>query len=42
MISARLEECSESEAFASGAFCVLRKPFKAHALIQCIERAFSR
>jgi FixJ family two-component response regulator len=42
MISARLEEHSESQALASGAFCVLRKPFKAHALIQCVERALSR
>lgn len=42
MISARLEERSESEALACGAFCVLRKPFKAHALIQCIERALNR
>jgi FixJ family two-component response regulator len=42
MISARLEDRLESEALASGAFCVLRKPFKAQALIQCVERALRR
>ena len=42
MISARLEDRLESEALASGAFSVLRKPFKAQALIQWVERALGR
>ena len=42
MISARLEDRLENEALASGAFSVLRKPFKAQALIQCVERALRR
>jgi FixJ family two-component response regulator len=42
MISARLEDRLQSAALGAGAFCVLRKPFKAHALIQCVERALLR
>jgi FixJ family two-component response regulator len=42
MISARLEDRLEGEALASGAFSVLRKPFKAQALIRCVERALCR
>jgi FixJ family two-component response regulator len=42
MISARLEDRLESAALDAGAFCVLRKPFKAHALIQCVEKALLR
>jgi FixJ family two-component response regulator len=42
MISARLEDHLQSAALEAGAFCVLRKPFKAHALIQCVERALLR
>lgn len=41
MISARLEDCLRSAALEVGAFCVLRKPFKANALIQCVERALA-
>ncbi len=42
MISARLEDRLRSAALEAGAFCVLRKPFKAQALIQCVERALNR
>jgi FixJ family two-component response regulator len=42
MITARLEERLHSSALASGAFCLLRKPFKAHALIECVERALAQ
>jgi FixJ family two-component response regulator len=42
MISARLEDRLQSAALEAGAFCVLRKPFKAHALLQCVERALLR
>jgi FixJ family two-component response regulator len=42
MISARLEDRLQNAALEAGAFCVLRKPFKAHALIQCVERALLR
>ncbi len=41
MISARLEDRLQSAALDAGAFCVLRKPFKAHALIQCVEKRSS-
>jgi FixJ family two-component response regulator len=39
MISARLEDRLQALAVEAGAFCVLRKPFKAHALISCVEKA---
>ncbi len=42
MISARLEDRLRTTALEAGAFCVLRKPFKAHALILCVERALLR
>jgi FixJ family two-component response regulator len=42
MISARLEDRLQNAALEAGAFCVLRKPFKAHALIQCVEKALLR
>jgi FixJ family two-component response regulator len=42
MISARFEDRLQTAALEAGAFCVLRKPFKAHALIQCVERALLR
>ena len=41
MITARVEERLLAEARASGAFCLLRKPFKASALIECVRRALS-
>jgi FixJ family two-component response regulator len=42
MISARLEDRLESMAKEAGAFCVLRKPFKAHALVHWVEKALNR
>ena len=41
MITARMEERLLAQARASGAFCLLRKPFKASALIDCVRRALS-
>lgn len=42
MITARTEPGLQERAFASGAFCVLKKPFAAEALIDCLERALAR
>jgi len=42
MITARSEHDLEQRAKASGALCVLRKPFAAEALIECLERALAR
>jgi FixJ family two-component response regulator len=42
MITARVEPRLHSLALASGAFCLLRKPFKASELIECVERALTR
>ncbi len=42
MITARVEPRLHSLALASGAFCLLRKPFKATALIECVEKALAR
>jgi FixJ family two-component response regulator len=39
MITARGEQGLESKAAASGAVCLLRKPFETDALIDCLERA---
>lgn len=39
MITARTEEDLLRRALASGAFCLLRKPFTPDALIYCVERA---
>jgi FixJ family two-component response regulator len=39
MITARAEPGLEAEAAASGAVCLLRKPFESNALIVCLERA---
>lgn len=41
MITARPDLGLEERAFSSGAFCFLRKPFSADALIACIERALA-
>src|SRR5262249_18579297 len=38
MITARAEHGLTERAFASGAACVLKKPFAAEALIECLER----
>lgn len=42
MITARTEPGLKERAFASGAFCVLTKPFAAEALIECLERALAK
>jgi hypothetical protein len=39
MITARAEPRLEAKALASGAVCLLRKPFEANALIACLEAA---
>jgi FixJ family two-component response regulator len=39
MITARAEPELEARAAASGAVCLLRKPFETDALIRCLERA---
>jgi FixJ family two-component response regulator len=39
MITARAEPGLDLRAAASGALCLLRKPFEANALIGCLERA---
>jgi FixJ family two-component response regulator len=39
MITARREPGLEARAAASGAICLLRKPFGADALIGCLEKA---
>ena len=39
MITARAEAAIEEKALASGALCLLRKPFDADALIAALERA---
>jgi FixJ family two-component response regulator len=41
MITARVEERIHLQARNSGAFCFLRKPFKASALMDCVRRALS-
>jgi FixJ family two-component response regulator len=39
MITARTEPGLEEKALASGAVCLLRKPFKADLLTDCLEQA---
>lgn len=41
MITARAEAALHEKAKASGALCVLQKPFAAEALIGCLERALA-
>ncbi len=41
MITARVEQRLHNLALESGAFCLLRKPFKAHALIEWVEKALA-
>jgi FixJ family two-component response regulator len=41
MITARVEQRLHDLALESGAFCLLRKPFKAHTLIECVKRALA-
>jgi FixJ family two-component response regulator len=42
MITARADPGLEERALSSGAIALLRKPFKADALIGCLERALAR
>lgn len=42
MITARAEPELKERALASGALCVLKKPFPAEALIDCLERALAK
>ncbi len=39
MITARSDVAMDARAAASGAICLLRKPFKADALIDCLRKA---
>ena len=39
MITARVDLELEARALASGAICLLRKPFESAALVDCLERA---
>lgn len=41
MITARTEAGLRERALASGALCVLQKPFEADALIACLDRALA-
>ncbi len=41
MITARTEQGLFDRAFASGALCVLQKPFEAEALIACLQKALA-
>ena len=41
VITARADAATEEQAYADGAFCVLRKPFDTGALIDCLERAIA-
>lgn len=42
MVTARPEESLHERARASGAFCLLRKPFTPDALVDCVERALNQ
>jgi FixJ family two-component response regulator len=39
MITARMDPAVEARAWASGAVCVLKKPFPIDALIECVSKA---
>lgn len=41
MITARTETGLHERALASGALCVLKKPFAAEALIECLDKALA-
>ena len=41
MITARADAALERQAYASGAICLLRKPFETAALLDCVERALA-
>jgi FixJ family two-component response regulator len=42
MITARAERTIEERAMTAGALCVLRKPFEAQALLDCLQRALAK
>jgi FixJ family two-component response regulator len=42
MITGRIEQRLHDLALQSGAFCLLRKPFKTQLLFACLERALAR
>jgi FixJ family two-component response regulator len=42
MITARAEPSTEARAVAAGALCILRKPFEAEALLECVRRALTK
>jgi FixJ family two-component response regulator len=41
MITARAEPALEVKALATGAVCLLRKPFDSNALIGCLDKALN-
>lgn len=41
MITARVEAGLEAKALAGGAVCLLRKPFDAGALVECLDKALN-
>jgi len=41
LITARAGRAVEARAIAAGALCVLRKPFEAEALLDCLRRALA-
>ena len=41
VITARVEQRLHNLALESGAFCLLRKPFRPHALIECVNQALA-
>lgn len=41
MVTARAEPALHEKAMASGAHCLLRKPFSAEALIDCLDQALA-
>jgi FixJ family two-component response regulator len=41
VITARAQPTIEARALAAGAICVLRKPFEADALLECLQRALA-
>ncbi|MBU1375027.1 MAG: response regulator [Alphaproteobacteria bacterium] len=41
MVTARAEPALHQKAMASGACCLLRKPFTAEALIECLDQALA-
>lgn len=41
MVTARTEAALHDRAKASGAYCLLRKPFTAEALVECLDRALA-